>query len=538
MSLPEAAGPAGGGTLSSGAPVLRLENLSKHFGGARALDGVSFSVDPREVHGLLGQNGSGKSTLIKVLAGFHEPDPGARLWIGGGEVALPILPGGFRALGISFVHQHLGLIPSLTVLENLLIGDLAAEDRWRIGWQAEARRARDLFARYGLAIDPSEPVSRLSPVERALLAIVRAFDQLREVRTAGGGQGRLLVLDEPTPFLPAADVRELFRLVREIVRDGASVVFVSHDIDEVLEITDRATVLRDGRVAGTFETRSVTKDDIVRMIVGRRVELRRAPTAARSRDGGAARVRVRALSGGSVDGLSLDLAAGEIVGLTGLIGSGYDEVPYLLYGATRASAGVLEIAGERHELPATSPAAAIRAGCVLVPGDRQNAAVVGTLPVLDNLSLPVIGTVTSGWAVRGSRLAANAAHLAERFDVRPRDPALPVGALSGGNQQKVVLAKWLQLKPRLILLDEPTQGVDVGAREQVFDAVRQAAREGACVLCASSDFEQLEAICDRVVVFSRGRAVSELAGAEVTKSAIAERCYEGGADSARRETVP
>jgi ABC-type sugar transport system ATPase subunit len=232
------------------------------------------------------------------------------------------------------------------------------------------------------------------------------------------------------------------------------------------------------------------------------------------------------------------LTAGEIVGLTGLIGSGYDEVPYLLYGATRASAGVLEIEGERHELPATSPAAAIRAGCVLVPGDRQNAAVIGTLPVLDNLSLPVIETVTSRWAVRGSRLAANAARLAERFDVRPRDPALPVGALSGGNQQKVVLAKWLQLKPRLILLDEPTQGVDVGAREQVFDAVRQAAREGACVLCASSDFEQLEAICDRVVVFSRGRAVSELAGPEVTKSAIAERCYEGGADSARRETVP
>jgi ribose transport system ATP-binding protein len=533
VSLPE--GPDVGGRASPGGLVLRIENLSKHFGGARALDGVSFGVGPREVHGLLGQNGSGKSTLIKVLAGFHEPDPGARLWVGGTEVALPIPPGGFRALGISFVHQHLGLIPSLTVLENLLIGDLATEDRWRIGWKAEARRTRDLFVRYGLAIDPSEPVSRLSPVERALLAIVRAFDQLREVRMAAGSQG-FLVLDEPTPFLPAADIRELFRLVREIVRDGASVIFVSHDIDEVLEITDRATVLRDGRIAGRFETRSVTKDDIVRMIVGRRVELKRAPSAARGRSGDA-RVRVRGLDGGSVEGLSLDVTAGEIIGLTGLIGSGYDEVVYLLYGATRATAGVLEIEGERHELAPMSPTAAIGAGCVLVPGDRQNAGAVGTLSVLDNVSLPVLETVVNRWLIRGSRLAANATVLAERFDVRPRDPALPIDALSGGNQQKVVLAKWLQLKPRLILLDEPTQGVDIGAREQVFEAARQAARDGACVLCASSDFEQLEAICDRVVIFSRGRAVSELAGDDITKSAIAEHCYKG-ADSAREETVP
>jgi ribose transport system ATP-binding protein len=532
VNLPECT--AGGGRSLPEVPVLRLENLSKHFGGTRALDDVSFCVGSREVHGLLGQNGSGKSTLIKVLAGFHEPDPGARLWIGGAEVMLPIPPGGFRALGISFVHQHLGLIPSLTVLENLLIGELAVEDRWRIGWRVEARRAQALFARYGLAIDSSDPVSRLSPVERALLAIVRAFDQLRQARLAAGSQG-LLVLDEPTPFLPAADVRELFRLVREIVRDGASVVFVSHDIDEVLEITDCATVLRDGRVAGIFETRSSTKDDVVRMIVGRRVELRRAALTAGGRNGHA-RVRVQGLDGGSVEGLSLDGGAGEVIGLTGLLGSGYDEVVYLLYGATQAIAGVLEVGGKRHQLSSMSPTHALAAGCVLVPGDRQNAGVVGTLSVLDNVSLPVLEIVTNGWSVRDSRLADNAAMLAECFDVRPTDPALPIDALSGGNQQKVVLAKWLQLKPRLILLDEPTQGVDIGAREQVFGAIRQAAREGACVLCASSDFEQLEAICDRVVIFSRGCAVSELAGDEITKSAIAERCYEG-VSNAPRETV-
>ena len=289
VSLPD--GPAGGGRASPDGLVLRIENLSKHFGGARALDGVSFGVGPREVHGLLGQNGSGKSTLIKVLAGFHEPDPGARLWVGGTEVALPIPPGGFRALGISFVHQHLGLIPSLTVLENLLIGDFATEDRWRIGWKAEGRRARDLFVRYGLAIDPSEPVSRLSPVVRALLAIVRAFDQLREVRTAAGSQG-LLVLDEPTPFLPAADVA---RAVPARARDRPRTVRASSSSPMTSTRCSRSPTAprcsATGRVAGTFETRSVTKDDIVRMIVGRRVELERVPSAARGRRGNA-RVRV------------------------------------------------------------------------------------------------------------------------------------------------------------------------------------------------------------------------------------------------------
>jgi ribose transport system ATP-binding protein len=526
-------GRAGGGRPSPG-PVIRFENLSKHFGGARALDGVSLSVGRQEVHGLLGQNGSGKSTLIKILSGFHEPDPGARLWVDGGEVALPIPAGGFRALGISFVHQHLGLLPSLTVLENLLIGDLAAEGRWWVDWRAEARRARDLFARYHLGIDPLDTVSRLSPVERALLAIVRAFDQLRDAGSASGHRG-LLVLDEPTPFLPAADVEELFRLVRGIVQDGASVIFVSHDIDEVLEITNRATVLRDGRVAGSFETRSVTKDDVVRMIVGREVELRRARSEADIR--GTSRVRVRDLEGASVEGFSVDVAKGEVVGLTGLIGSGYADVIYLLYGAAQAAAGTLEIDGDGFVLAAMSPADAIATGCVLIPGDRQNAGAVGALPVLDNMSLPVLGTVTSAWSIRGSRLAANAAGLAERFDVRPRDPTLLLGSLSGGNQQKVVLAKWLQLKPRLILLDEPTQGVDIGAREQVFGAIGQAAREGACVLCASSDFEQLEVICDRVLIFSRGRVVGELAGAAITKAAIAEGCYKG-AESAREEIGP
>jgi ribose transport system ATP-binding protein len=511
----------GKGQESPSHPVLRIENLSKSFGGARALDNVSLEVRHGEVHGLLGQNGSGKSTLIKILSGFHDADGAARIWIDGREIALPIAPDALNAHGVSFVHQHLGLVPSLTVLENLLLFDFALQDRWLIDWRGQAQRARELFERYALRLDPLSPLSRLAPVERAQLAIVRAFDHLRSAR--GAAARGLLVLDEPTPFLPAHDVKALFRLIREIVADGASVIFVSHDIDEVLEITDHATVLRDGRVAGTFETATMSKPDIIHLIVGQHVDLESMRPPAKTL--AAPTIRIDGLSGGSIEGFSLALARGEVVGLTGLIGSGYDEVVYIAYGATPASTGALEIDGERRNLAAFTPHRAIESGCVLIPGDRLAAGAVATLSLADNVSLPVLGRVSRAFALSASALSRNAAALAEEFDVRPRDPERLFGALSGGNQQKVLLAKWFQTAPRLILLDEPTQGVDVGARTQVFAAIAAAAKNGAAVLCASSDYEQLTAICDRVLVFDRGAVVEELVGDAISKSAIAQACY-------------
>ena len=507
-------------TRDEASPVLRIEALSKHFGGARALDAVDFEVRPGEVHGLLGQNGSGKSTLIKILAGFHEPDAGATLFIGGLPVPLPIAPGSLLRLGISFVHQHLGLVPSMTVLENLLIGTHAARQRWAIRWRDEAEAARALFGRFGLDFDPGEPVERLSSVNRAMLAIVRAY---RQLETAAGTTARILVLDEPTPFLPAQDVALLFRLVRTLVGEGASVIFVSHDIDEVMEITDRATVLRDGRVAGTFVTASVTKSDIVRMIVGRAVDLdtMRAP----ARTLGPEKISIRGLSGPTIRDLDLTLRAGEVVGFTGLIGSGYDEAVQMAYGARRASAGSLRIGQRTIALPDQTPDAAIAARCVYVPADRLAAGAIANLPVTSNVTLPVLDRSGGGWLLRFRDLRAQAARLAETYDVRPRDPARLLGTLSGGNQQKVVLAKWFQIEPELILLDEPTQGVDIGAREQVFGAIRAMSAGGACVICASSDHEQLAALCDRVLVFSRGRVVASLEGAAISKAAIAENCY-------------
>ena len=511
-----------GRTSLSFAPVLRIEGLSKGFGGAQALDNVSLTVRHGEVHGLLGQNGSGKSTLIKILSGFHAPDGSPTIEIDGRAISLPVSLAALRAHGVSFVHQHLGLLPSLTVLENLLLSDLAAENRWHVDWRAEARRARTLFERYEIRLDPLDALSALTPVERAQLAIVRAFDELRKDKsqTRAGG---LLVLDEPTPFLPAHDVEALFKLIREIVADGASVIFVSHDIDEVLEITNRATVLRDGSVAGTFETASMSKADVIRLIVGEHVDLETLRPAAKTL--AAPSVVISGLRGGTVQLFSMSLASGEVVGLTGLIGSGYDEVVYMTYGAVLAEAGTLEIDGVSIDIRGLTPRRAISRNCVLIPGDRLASGAVAALSVAENINQPVIDRVGRGWALSDAKLAQNARALVDRFDVRPRDPAKLFGSLSGGNQQKVLLAKWFQTRPRLILLDEPTQGVDVGARAQVFSAIAEAAEQGAAVLCASSDYEQLTAICDRVLVFNRGRVAKQLVGAEISKPAIAAACY-------------
>ena len=502
--------------------VLRIERLSKSFGGARALDEVDLTVRHGEVHGLLGENGSGKSTLIKILSGFHQPDGRPTIEIDGRALPLPVTLSSLRTHGVSFVHQHLGLLPSLTVLENLLLSDFAAETRWFIDWRAEAKRARDLFERYEIRLDPLKSLSSLAPVERAQLAIVRAFDELGREKRQSGARG-LLVLDEPTPFLPAHDVASLFQLIREIVADGASVIFVSHDIDEVLEITNRATVLRDGCVAGSFETQAMSKAQIIRLIVGQHVDLETLRPA--PRPFGPPSIVISELKGGILEPFSASFSPGEVVGLTGLIGSGYDEVLYRLYGAVPTEGGVLAIDGALMDVASQTPERSIAQGCVLIPGDRLGSGAIAGLSVTENISQPVLGRVSRSWALSDAALSRNAVNLVDRFDVRPRDPKKLFGSLSGGNQQKVLLAKWLQTRPRLLLLDEPTQGVDVGARAQVFSAIAEAAKEGAAVLCASSDHEQLTAICDRIFVFDRGRVVKELVGMEINKSAIAEACY-------------
>lgn len=494
-------------------PLLRIENLTKTFGGLAALSSVDLDILPGQIHGLLGENGSGKSTLIKVLAGFYTPDPGARAWLRGEVLELPIAPGYFRQLGISFVHQDLGLVPELSVVENLRLSTIVAGHRPLINWAKERALAAETFARFGLDIDPRETVDRLNNTQRALIAILRAVNDLGDTRG-------LLVLDEPTVFLPKEDTELLFRVVKELVSDGGmSALLVSHDMTEVLEHTDRVTVLRAGEVQASLATEDVTADQLVQLIVGRK--LRPSKTAATAAARGAIAASVDGLSTGQVENFSFDVSQGEIVGITGLAGSGFEDVLAGIYGATPVRAGSLALDGTARAIADATPRTSIASGIVYVPADRKAQGGVAELTVEQNVTLPVLTQFRSWFGLSPAGLHARGTEIAETYDIRPRNTDALFGTLSGGNQQKAVLGKWLQDDPKLILLQEPTQGVDIGARSNIFDMLRSTAAGGVPIVCASSDYDQLAAVCDRVIVLAHGQIHAELTGDDLTHELIA-----------------
>ncbi len=489
-----------------------------------ALHDVGLEIHAGEVHGLLGHNGSGKSTLIRILAGYHAPEPGAVLEIAGRAVPLPLQPGRFRSLGMAFVHQDPGLLPALSVVENIRIGAIAQSRLRPIAWRRETNHVAALLQEFGIACDPLARVETLRPWQRPLLAIVRAVDELRRLMSEDHKDKGLLVLDEPTARLGDVSVGKLFDVIRRVQAAGYGVLFVSHDLDEVLAITDRVTVLRDGRIAGAGVTRDLSKAQLIEMILGRAVQPS-APQPAKTPASPTHIARIDKLSGQGVQSASFAVGAGEVLGLTGLIGSGFAEAAAMLAGVLPAHRGVLHLDGHAYEMPVLTPATAIAAGVAYVPGQRLSEGCIGELSVTENITLPVLGDFVRGGALRHAMLAGRAAELCRRFDIRPPNPALPLDALSGGNQQKVLIAKWLQLRPRLLILEEPTQGVDVGAREQIFAAIRTWAAQGAGVLCCSGDHEQLAALCQRVLVFRRGQIAAELAGPAVTEKRISHECF-------------
>jgi ribose transport system ATP-binding protein len=330
-------------------------------------------------------------------------------------------------------------------------------------------------------------------------------------------------LDEPTPFLPRAGVEQLFRLMRQCTDFGASVIFVSHDVDEVREITDRATILRDGRLVDTIDTKTTSHAGFVERIIGR--DLESYGGHAKSLGVADVKVRVTDLVGPGVGPISFDMKAGEILGLTGLIGSGCDDVPALLYGARSDVGGTLGVDGTVNRLTLMTPEKALASGIAYLPADRMGEAGVGSLPVGENIAMPVLEKLRKGLGLTSGRIEAHAEKLGHEAGVRPNLPSLPLAALSGGNAQKALLAKWLQIAPKLLLLDEPTQGVDVGARQRLWDALDETAEKGTAILIGSTDYEQLAQICHRVLILARGRVIAELTGAELSKDAIAEHCY-------------
>jgi ribose transport system ATP-binding protein len=521
--------------LTSPAPAaLVARQFAISFAGQRALAGVDLEIGRAEVLALLGENGSGKSSFVKILAGYHAPDPESQLWVGGVRVPLPVATGEFREVGLSFVFQELGLATGLTVVENLFVAHRSTSGPAalaKIAWRAEHRAARSVLESYGVELDPHAEVRTLSPTSQALLAIVRAAEELREFR-ARGNEGGVLILDEPTVFLPEHEKIFLFDLVRRVVSDGVSVLFVSHDMSAVREIARRAVILRDGRVVGNVVVGEVGDPELVELISGytrasaEETAASGAPAvAAGKEDRSGCLFSASHVSGGRLTDLSLELAAGETVGVAGLLGSGTEDLAYVLFGARDDARGAVtcgEWSGDAAEL---TPRLAMRLGMALVPAERSSQSIAQRVTVEKNMLSLVLGDYFHHGVLSHRRIRRTARARCDTYRVRPADPGLEMMALSGGNQQKVVLAKWLEQSPGVLLLHEPTHGVDVTTRAEIYDLMRTLSAAGKAILWVSTDFDELAAVSDRVLVCASGTIVSEVPGPPFTRDRITAEVY-------------
>jgi ribose transport system ATP-binding protein len=500
-------------------PLLIMRGICKSFGGTQALRGVDVTLHPGEVLALLGENGAGKSTLIKILAGVHAPDAGEIVFDGGDVTASA------GSLPIAFIHQDLGLIDWMTVAENVCLTSGFARSRGFIAWNRSRQAAARALATMGIALDPDTRVNRLGRTERSLVAIARAL----------GTDARVIVMDEPTASLPADEVSRLFAAIEQLRRRGIAIIYVSHRLEEIFSVADRVVVLRDGRVAGVETIADTNPADLIRMIVGRTTDavprppdLVPAPVHDRLAHNGWAHEGLAREGGGlaiddamvtDVGPVSLRVAPGEIVGLTGLRGAGQELVGRALFGLVPLDQG--RISWDGRTLALTGPAAAIRQGIRFASGDRTGESIVPGLSIRENFFL---NTMATGQRALG-RLRHRAEHDAARqlgrhVRLSPNDPTVPIEALSGGNQQKVVLGRWLHLRGRLLLLEDPTAGVDVGAKAEIYRLLYQALEQGLAIVLISTDFVEVAALCHRALVFSRGRIVSELSAPELTAGAL------------------
>ena len=491
--------------MAASSQGLQFTDVRKSFGAVRALRGVSFGVREGEAHGLIGENGAGKSTLLKILAGIVQPDGGTVQWRG--ERLHLGSPRDALERGIGMVYQEMLCFENLTVAGNIFAGREIVRGG-RLRHQEMRERTRTLLDELHLPISPDAPAASLSAAYRQLLQVARAlaFDC------------QILVLDEPTTALTDAETDHLFAVLAKLKARGTTLLYVSHRLPEVFRLCDRITVLRDGSLVNTFDRDAVTPNDVVRAMVGRDLPPRAAHTA-RPRDPG----RPPALS---VDGLgrrpcfrnvSLRVDAGEIVGLFGLVGSGRSELLETIFGLYRREAGTIRIDGE--PIDPSSPAAAARAGIALVPEERQRQGLLFNLTVRHNLVLPD-RTVKREVLVRTASERREAQALVEAWRIKTAGVEVPPDSLSGGNQQKVVVAKWLATAPRVLLLDEPTKGVDVGAKFEIHEIIRREAARGAACLVASSDLPEVLALADRIVVMREGHVQGQLAGPEATEEAV------------------
>ncbi|MEI8701920.1 sugar ABC transporter ATP-binding protein [Mesorhizobium sp. ISC15] len=513
MSPAEAAAP------SLSPALLAVEGVTKRFAGVTALSDVSLEVRPGEILGLLGENGAGKSTLLKILSGVMPPTSG-RIVFDGVEFA-PHNPQDAKRLGIVTIYQELSLIPTLTVAENIFIGRAPLGPLGLVSWRKMEEASRGIIARVGLDLDPATPVSALSVAEQQLVEIARALSL----------KSRLIIMDEPTSALTETEVQKLMSIMGRLRKDGVAIMFVTHRLEEASAICDRMTVLRDGRLAGHLDREGgpIKLPKIIEKMVGRAAsELYARPTL---RDvAGDVRLSVRGLRTVRdpqaphaivLEGVDLDLKAGEILGVAGLVGSGRTELARAIFGADRIAAGTITLDGK--PIAPASPADAIALGIGLVPEDRKHQAIFAALGILTNFSIAALGRYSNAAGFMTERHEREAlASYRKTLSIRMASPEQPIEGLSGGNQQKVILARWLARDPKVLIVDEPTRGVDVGAKAEVHQILVQLAARGIAIMMISSELPEVLAVSDRIVTMRRGRITGEMPGIEATEEKLME----------------
>ncbi|MDB5522300.1 MAG: rbsA 5 [Rhizobium sp.] len=488
---------------SAAAPrqVLVARGVTKSFPGVLALDNVDFDVRAGEVTALLGENGAGKSTLIKLMAGFYTLDRG-EITVGG--VPLHAEPAAAHRVGVATIHQDAHLVPAMSVAENIMLG------RWpgRYGWlsmRTQRQKARDAVARVAPHLNISTPAGRLSPADQQLVEIARAISE----------DSKVLVMDEPTTSLSPPEIDRLFRVVEDLKSNGLGIVFVSHWLEEVFRIADRVTVLRDGRLVGTKPIAELDHDKVIRMMVGREVR----ETIHTKRPIGDVVMRVSNLTRQNLlNNISFEIRAGEIVGMSGLVGAGRSELAACIFGIDPYDSGSVEISGQK--VRPNDPKAAIEAGIGLVPEDRRRQALVGLMSVKSNMTLSLLDRISTFGFLSNAAEDEIADREIRSLSIKTPSSRVRVSTLSGGNQQKVVLGRWLARRPKILILDEPTKGIDVGAKSEISELIIKLAREGIAILLISSELPEILSLTDRVLVMRSGRISASLTREQATGETI------------------
>jgi len=485
--------------------LLEMKEIDKSFPGVKVLQNVQFSLYSGELHALMGENGAGKSTLMKILNGIYSKDNGTIIVKGKPEEVTSTKVA--EGLGISIIHQELNLIPYLSVMENIFLGrEFKLGKTPFVNWKKMRSEAERYLKQLGMDLDPRTIVEELSVGQQQMVEIAKALSM----------QADILVLDEPTAALTDREIEKLFEVITALKAKGVGMIYISHRMEEIFQISDRITVLRDGKYIGTRHTKETDMDELVRMMVGRDINDRFPKIEITP---GEERLRVEGISlGQKLRDISFSIKSGEILGLAGLMGAGRTEVAKVLFGVTPATQGKIFIDGK--EATIRKPIDAIGSGIALVTEDRKHEGLILSLSIRENLSLPNLAKLSVSGFMKRSKESVLSEETIEKLHIRTPHAEQVVGALSGGNQQKVVIGKWLATKPKILILDEPTRGVDIGAKKEIYDLMNQLAKEGVAILMISSELPEVLGMSDRIIVMHEGRVTAELSREEATQERI------------------